>query len=80
MRPMPYDNILVEALSISFNSLTIYRPNNVRQSARRARTRHLQLKTWGKFEDLPTFNELWHAVKEEAAEDVDNNKNSCATR
>ena len=78
-RPMPYGNVLLEAISLSFSSLSIHRSIDARRSARRARIRYLQLKTHGKFEYSQAFNELWRLVEEEAEADSENMKNNCAS-
>ena len=78
-RPMPYGNVSLEAINLSFSSLSIHRSIDVRRSVRRARIRYLQLKTHGKFEDSPAFNELWRLVKEEAEAEAVDMKNNCAS-
>ena len=40
-RPMPYGNVLLEAISMSFSSLSIHRSIHARRFPRRARIRYL---------------------------------------
>ena len=59
VREMPYENLLIENVSLSLASVSIHHVENARRSARRERIRYLKFKTQGKFENSPAFAELW---------------------